>query len=58
MGPNENLSFLDKVDSIHRKFIESLVTGPRDPKFVQPRPKPQPKPELGDESQPPLGSSS
>jgi len=40
--------FIDKVDEIQRKFIESLVTGQRDPVFGPSKNVPEPD----DQSQP------
>jgi hypothetical protein len=43
MNHFEMNSFLDKVDSIQRKFMESLITGQRDPMFSRPLPQPKSK---------------
>lgn len=44
MSHFEMTNFLDKVDSIQRKFLESLITGQRDPVFTRPQPHPKPAP--------------
>lgn len=43
-------SVLDRVDSIQRKFMESLITGRRDPIFNDPISKPAPPGELPSDS--------
>lgn len=37
----ESNSFLEKVDSIQRRFLESLITGQRDPVFRKTRATPR-----------------
>jgi hypothetical protein len=45
MSHFEMTNFVDRVDSIQRKFMESLITGQRDPMFVRPQTQPKFKPE-------------
>jgi hypothetical protein len=42
MSHFEMTKFLGSVDAIQQKFLESLVTGQRDPIFMQPKPKAPP----------------
>ncbi len=46
MNNSEELeSFLEKVDSIQRRFLESLITGQRDPIFRESKTTPIPETE-------------
>jgi hypothetical protein len=55
----EMRGFLDKVDSIHSKFLESLITGQRDPIFAERKRKPGPEDQVeSDSNQSPLHSGS
>lgn len=42
MNHFEMSNFLDRIDAIQLKFLESLVTGQRDPLFIQRKPKAPP----------------
>jgi hypothetical protein len=44
----ETKAFLDRVDSIQKKFLESLVTGQRDPIFGENKALHQPEIETGE----------
>jgi len=51
MSQFEMTSFLDRVDSIQRKFIDILINGQKDPMFARPQPQPKSKPESHGQSQ-------
>jgi hypothetical protein len=44
MSHFEMAIFLDRVDSIQRKFLESLITGQRGPLFARSQPQSKPEP--------------
>jgi len=50
MSHFEMTSFLDRVDSIQSRLMESLITGQKDPIFARPQPQPKLKPEPNGQS--------